>query len=181
LFSGHNLCNSKNSNISLKSQKKGFHMKLLKNILPIIALLAITGVDAVSRTAKKTTNVSAGRTGTAAKKTAASTTAKRTTAARKPATTATAAAAGTFTALRNNVMKMNKAQVIDTASGQFTADFITDVVSMVEESELGEMVLRTLLQTARDQFVVFTGNDDKDLALLRSINQQISDAASTVR
>lgn len=64
------------------------------------------------------------------------------------------------------------------AGGKFTDEYIAQGVGVAKANDLGEEGLRALLQTARDKWAPFTGNDADDLGILKDINKQIDDAVA---
>ena len=128
-------------------------MKLFKNTLTIVALFAIGSVCA--------------RIMDPAKPVAARGTAKP--------TVQPVSQGKTYKQLRDEVLRMKQADVID-GSKKLSAGFIDKMKQQIAPTGLGPIVLKGILQTARDKFAPFTGDDTQDLQLLMAINQQIADA-----
>lgn len=80
----------------------------------------------------------------------------------------------TYKQLHDNILRMSQANVF---SGNNLKDtFINDTVAKAQAADIDADGIKFLLQTARDKFAPFTGNDADDLGILININKQI-DAA----
>lgn len=79
----------------------------------------------------------------------------------------------TLKQLHDRVLAMKQSDIFD-AKNQFKPVFISIVSTGVTGAEIKKEGYTYLLQTARDKFAPFTGDNTKDLALLNNINQQIS-------
>ena len=93
-------------------------------------------------------------------------------------TPAVPAAAQTYKQLHDNILKRTANTVF--TGNQFQQKFVTDTVAQAKAADIGADGLKFLLQTARDKFAPFTGDNDRDLALLLQINEQIENAVSTI-
>src|SRR3990172_3332986 len=100
---------------------------------------------------------------------------KPSTPAAKSAAIEPAAQAKSYKQLHDEVLKMYQNNVFDIKTGEFKESFITRIKTDIGKNELADLQLEGLLQTARDKFAPFTGNNDNDLALLQKINLAIND------
>lgn len=58
--------------------------------------------------------------------------------------------------------------------------FVNQMIKAAEEANLEEFQLKALLQTARDKHAIFTGNPEKDRAILEKINIGIDESAKAL-
>jgi len=139
-------------------------MKFLNKTLCIVALLAIS-------------EVSAKRAGVAAAP-------ARVTPPGKPAVQP-AAQAQSFQQLRNRILnQMNSTAVIDAWENRFQSAFIKDMSEaakqIYDDRTSQQNALKSLLQTGRDKFASFEGDDEKDLGKLQELNVQIEQAIKAI-
>ncbi len=64
----------------------------------------------------------------------------------------------------------------DNAQGKLTTNFVNTVAQKAQAANLDDFQLEALLQTARDLHGIFSGNQNKDIATLQSVNNQITAA-----
>lgn len=62
----------------------------------------------------------------------------------------------------------------DRANGKLSTNFINDMTKQARAAKLDALQLETLLQTARDVHGVFSGDQQKDRAILQSVATQIA-------
>ncbi len=91
-----------------------------------------------------------------------------------PAPTKPAAQRQTYKQLHDNILRMSQGAVF--AGNKLSDTFMKNTIAQANAADLGEDGLKFLLQTARDKFAPFTGDDVKDLATLQQINAQIDNA-----
>lgn len=72
----------------------------------------------------------------------------------------------------------NASNAWDNAQGKLTTNFVNTVAQKARAAQLDNFQLEALLQTARDLHGVFSGNQNKDIATLQSVNNQITAAIS---
>lgn len=84
----------------------------------------------------------------------------------------------TYKQLHDTILK-NNAGIF--AGNKFNDTYITQAITAAQNADIGKEGLIALLQTARDQWAPFTGNDADDLGILRAINQQIDAAAAKMQ
>jgi len=64
----------------------------------------------------------------------------------------------------------------DRANARLNTSFVSDIVKQGRAAQLDALQLETLLQTARDMHGIFSGNQQKDSAILQSVANQIAAA-----
>jgi len=64
----------------------------------------------------------------------------------------------------------------DNVNGKLQADFVTTIVQKARALRLDDFQLEALLQTARDVHGIFSGNAQRDIATLQSLDNQIATA-----
>ena len=138
-------------------------MKFINKTLCIVALCAISQISA-----RKVGAAPAGRP-------AAVTPPARVTPPGRPA-----AQAQTFQQLHNSIFRMNSNDVIDAWEKRLKSTFIqkmsTSVKQMYQDREKQQIALKSLLQTGRDKFAPFIGDNEEDLLTLQDYNKQIEGA-----
>jgi hypothetical protein len=77
----------------------------------------------------------------------------------------------TLMALRNQIMDMGAAKVINSSTNLLQDSFITTIKNSVEEGD--DLAFELFLQIARDKYLPLTGNNITDLQRLQAINKQI--------
>ena len=89
-----------------------------------------------------------------------------------------AAQVQSYKQLHDDILRMSQASVF--AGNQFQPMFIKNTTAQAQAAGIGADGLRFLLQTARDKFAPFIGNNDSDLNLLVQINGQIDNAVRNI-
>jgi hypothetical protein len=89
-----------------------------------------------------------------------------------------AAQVQSYKQLHDNILRMSQASVF--AGNKFQPTFIQNTIAQAQTADIGADGLRFLLQTARDKFAPFMGNNDSDLNLLMQINGQIDNAVGSI-
>jgi hypothetical protein len=64
----------------------------------------------------------------------------------------------------------------DVQKGLLNASFVTTIVQKGKAANLEPFQIEALLQTARDVHGIFSGNPQKDIAILQSVDKQINNA-----
>lgn len=131
-------------------------MKFLNKVLCLTAFFAMGSVSAKPTGAARTAVTAPG----------------------KPAVTSGDQKQKTFKQLRDQVLGMKQSDVIDNKTGLLSASFIqqmiNDVSASISSTPARELLaLETLLKVARDRFLQFSGDNQKDLTSLSIINGQI--------
>jgi len=134
-------------------------MNFINKMLCITALFAIGSVSARNQAAR-------GR--------ATTTKAPAKKPAPAPAPTQPAIQGQTYKQLHDNILRMSQGAVF--MGNKLNDTFIQNTVAQANAADLGADGIKFLLQTARDKFAPFTGDDAKDLATLQQINVQIDNA-----
>lgn len=75
---------------------------------------------------------------------------------------------------------LNKSQSQVFVGSSLKDTFIQDTVKEAQAANIDADGIRFLLQTARDKFAPFTGNDADDLGILMNINRQIDAAIQNI-
>ena len=70
----------------------------------------------------------------------------------------------------------NSRDVWDNTQGILKTDFVATMIQKARASHLNALQLEALLQTARDIHGIFSGNQNKDISLLQSVENQITAA-----
>jgi hypothetical protein len=92
----------------------------------------------------------------------------------------------TFEQLHNKILaRKDTAAIIDAAKTRLQTSFIQDISTQVKtmfphSKASQQQSLKMLLQTARDSFAPFTGNDTNDLLILQEMNTQIAAALNAL-
>ncbi len=149
-------------------------MNFLKKAFCLIALCAISSVDA--RTGKKPAPAAARRT-TPARAAKKQVPAKKAPATRRAAAQP-AANANAIQKLRMNTLARNN---IDPKTKLFNGKWMMDTAEAATKAGIGQIGLRFALQAARDKYLPLTGNDQTDLEALRAINGQIENVVVTLQ
>jgi hypothetical protein len=68
----------------------------------------------------------------------------------------------------------------DNANARLKTDFVNTMIQKAQAAHLDDFQLEALLQTARDFHGIFSGNQNKDIATLQSVNNQIAAAISQI-
>jgi hypothetical protein len=77
---------------------------------------------------------------------------------------------------RDLVTFVKNAHAWDNSRSMLRTDFVNTVVQKAQAANLDGFQLEALLQTARDLHGIFSGNQNKDIATLQSVNNQIAAA-----
>ena len=64
----------------------------------------------------------------------------------------------------------------DAQKGMLNSSFVTIMVQKGQAANLESFQIEALLQTARDVHGIFSGNPQKDIAILQSVDKQINNA-----
>jgi hypothetical protein len=64
----------------------------------------------------------------------------------------------------------------DNANGRLRTDFVDTMIQKAQATNLDGFQLEALLQTARDLHGIFSGNQNKDIATLQAVENQINAA-----
>lgn len=80
--------------------------------------------------------------------------------------------------IHDSILGMRQADVF--AGTNLKPAFIQNISNQAKAAGLDTDGLKFLLQTARDKFAPFTGNDNQDLNILMQINGQIDAAAQNI-
>lgn len=68
----------------------------------------------------------------------------------------------------------NAGNVWDTTKGMLRPDFVTTMIQKARAARLEDFQLEALLKTARDMHGIFSGNQNKDIATLQAVDNQIA-------
>ena len=79
-----------------------------------------------------------------------------------------------YMALRNEIMNMGAAKVIDNSTNLLQDSFLNTIRGRVVD----EVEFELFLQIARDKYLPLIGNDTTDLQRLQAINKQIQDVVN---
>lgn len=75
---------------------------------------------------------------------------------------------------QNLIMSVkNASNVWDRTNNRLNSNFIDSIVRQAHAAQLDTLQLETLLKTARDIHGIFSGNQQKDIAILHSVESQI--------
>lgn len=85
----------------------------------------------------------------------------------------------TYKQLHNAILSEGSRGMFD--GNMFSKAFIDRTIANAQKADIGKEGLRALLQTARDKWLTFTGNDADDLGILKAINVQIDAAVATMQ
>ncbi len=138
-------------------------MKFLKNLLPILAIFTISSVSAKKR-------------GGAAPRATAQPQQPAPTQINQPVQKQPLQQRESYKDLVAFVK--NAGNVWDNSRSMLRTDFVNTVVQKAQATNLDDFQLEALLQTARDMHGIFSGNQNKDIATLQSVNNQITAAIS---
>ncbi len=138
-------------------------MKILKKILSIVILFAVSSLSA-KQTAKKSSRPAA------QPKPIPTQINRQPIPQQQPTTQGQSSYAELVTYIKN------AANVWDNATAKLRSDFVTTIVQKARALGLEDFQLEALLQTARDMHGIFSGNPTRDIALLQSLDTQISTA-----
>ena len=145
-------------------------MNLINRMLCITAFFAIGIASARGPVPRK-------RTTAAATRPAAPTTQTPPPLPPRPTTATVPALPGrSYKQLHDAILVKRHADVF--AGNQLKDTFIQDITNQAKAAGIGAEGLRFLLQTARDQFAPFIGDNDRDFDLLMQINTQINNAVN---
>lgn len=132
-------------------------MNCFKNILSIVALFSIGSVSAKTVVRKSATSGAESRVSAPASRQAAAVKTK------------------TYKELVASI----GANAWDNGNKLLSPTFVNSMIQQVNASGLGRAALISLLQTARDKFAQFTGNNDADAKILMALENQAN--AATVQ
>lgn len=68
----------------------------------------------------------------------------------------------------------------DRPNARLSTKFVDDMIQQARTAQLDASQLETLLQTARDMHGIFFGNQQKDIAILQSVDNQITNATNNL-